>query len=228
MQENAGMSHCSHETPLETGDCCAAKESELRALATQSEVRRVLVIVLAINLAMFVAEFSAGVVARSTSLMADSVDMLGDALVYLLSLYALERSLRWRAGAALLKGLLIAAFGIGLGLEVLSKLLHGVTPQATIMSSFGAIALIANLTCLVLLYKHRDRDVNMASTFECSRNDVIANVGVLLAAAGVRFFVAGWPDVLVGCVIAALFCRSALRVIGSAWPAVSGRQAVPR
>jgi Co/Zn/Cd efflux system component len=86
------------------------------------------------------------------------------------------------------------------------------------MVLFGAIALAANLTCLALLYRFRDRDVNMSSTFECSRNDVIANIGVLLAAAGEHVFGAGWPDIVVGAIIAVLFVRSAIKVIAAAYP----------
>lgn len=201
-----------------TDDCCAAKEDEIAALGAHADIRRMLIIVLAINLAMFVAEFCAGLLARSTSLMADSVDMLGDALVYVLSLYALNRGLRWRAGAAVAKGATIAFFGVGVAIEVVLKLLHGVTPVARTMLMFGSLALAANLVCLALLYRYRKRDVNMSSTFECSRNDVIANVGVLLAAGGVRFFEAGWPDILIGAIIAALFLRSAVSVLRQAWP----------
>ena len=199
-------------------DCCAAKGDAISALAAHADVRRVLVLVLVINLAMFFIELTAGVIARSTSLMADSVDMLGDAFVYALSLYALERGPRWRAGAALAKGAIIAVFGVSVAVEVLAKLALGVTPTASVMVVFGGLALAANLACLGLLYRHRDRDVNMSSTYECSRNDVIANTGVLAAAAGVHVFHAGWPDVLVGAVIATLFFRSAIKVLREAWP----------
>lgn len=199
-------------------DCCAGKEHELVALSQIAGVKRVLQIVLAINLVMFFVEFGAGVVANSTALMADSVDMLGDALVYGLSLYALGRSLRWRAGAAVVKGGLIALFGVGVVVEVVLKTLNGVTPTAPLMAAFGAVALLANLTCLMLLYRYRDRDVNLSSTFECSRNDVIANTGVLAAAGGVFLFASGWPDILVGGVIALLFFRSAIKVLREAWP----------
>ena len=199
-------------------DCCSSKSDEIVALSSTGAVRRVLQIVLAINLAMFVAEFTAGLLARSTALMADSVDMLGDALVYILSLYVLGRSLRWRAGAALIKGIVIAAFGIWVFAEVIMKIAGGVVPTASTMGLFGGIALVANLVCLGLLYRYRNRDVNLSSTFECSRNDVIANVGVIIAAAGVAALDSFWPDVVVGTVIAALFFRSALRVLRSAWP----------
>lgn len=199
-------------------DCCADKGAELEALGRVAGVRRILQIVLVINLVMFVAEFAAGVVAQSTALMADSVDMLGDAAVYALSLYALDRSLRWRAGAALAKGVLIALFGAGILVEVAFKIVQGVTPAAPLMAAFGAVALAANLTCLLLLFRHRNRDVNLSSTFECSRNDVLANGGVLLAAGGVFALQTGWPDIVVGLMIAALFLRSAVKVLGNAWP----------
>lgn len=199
-------------------DCCSAKEQEIAALSANLGVKRVLQVVFAINLVMFVAEFTAGMLANSTALMADSVDMLGDALVYILSLYALQRSLRWRAGAAVAKGGIIAAFGIWVMIEAALKLVNGVTPAAGMMVLFGLIALVANLTCLALLYRFRHRDVNLSSTFECSRNDVIADTGVLLAAGGVYATGAAWPDILVGAVIAILFFRSAIRVLRQAWP----------
>lgn len=199
-------------------ECCSRKGEEIAAFGSTAGVRRVLQIVLAINLTMFFAEFTAGLLARSTALMADSVDMLGDALVYILSLYALGRSLRWRAGAAIVKGVVIAAFGIWVFAEVVVKIATGITPAAPIMGLVGAIALVANLICLALLYRYRNRDVNLSSTFECSRNDVIANVGVIAAAAGVAAFNSFWPDIVVGTVIAVLFFRSAVRVLRSAWP----------
>ena len=93
---------------------CCAHEGEALALARAArrrDIRRVLIIVLAINSAMFFLEFGAGLVAHSAALMADSVDMLGDAMVYGLSLYALGRSARWKAGAATAKGLFILVFG---------------------------------------------------------------------------------------------------------------------
>ena len=184
----------------------------------RERMKQVLIIVFLINLTMFLAEFGAGIVARSTALMADSIDMLGDALVYALSLYALNKSDRWRAGAAVTKGIVIGLFGVWVLGEVFLKLLHGVVPAAALMTTFGALALAANLTCLGLLYRYREEDVNMSSTFECSRNDVIANLGVLVAAGGVYAFDSPWPDIVVGSTIAILFMRSAVRVLRQAWP----------
>jgi Co/Zn/Cd efflux system component len=201
-------------------DCCSDKSRDLERLARQSDQRRVLLLVLAINAAMFFIEFGAGVIAGSAALMADSVDMLGDALVYSLSLYAIARSARWKGGAALAKGGFILLFGIGVLIEIAIKISTGVPPRSTLMLGFATLALIANLACLGLLRQFRAQDVNMASTFECSRNDVIANLGVIAAATAVALSGSPWPDILVAVVIAAVFLRSAVRVIGAALPAL--------
>jgi len=206
-------------------DCCASKGNELERLARQAGQRRVLVIVLAINAVMFVAEFAAGLIAGSSALMADSIDMLGDSLVYGLSLYALDRSERWKGGAALAKGIFILGFGIAVLIEIAIKIATGVPPASRLMLATGAVALIANLACLRLLWRFRAQDVNMASTFECSRNDVIANVGVLIAAGAVMATGSAWPDIAIATIIAALFLRSAVGVIRNAWPVATGRTA---
>ena len=200
--------------------CCAGKGKELERLARQAEQRRVLQMVLAINAAMFVAEFSAGAIAGSAALMADSVDMLGDALVYGLSIYALSRSERWKGGAALAKGIFILAFGVGIAIDIVTKIQSDIPPSSTLMLVFGSIALAANLTCLRLLWRFRRQDVNMASTFECSRNDVISNVGVLAAAGAVALTASPWPDLIIGALIAVLFLRSAFQVIRASIPVV--------
>jgi Co/Zn/Cd efflux system component len=208
-------------------DCCAAKGCELERMAGETRQRRVLMAVLVVNAAMFVVEFGAGVAAGSAALMADSVDMLGDAFVYALSLYALARGARWKAGAALAKGGFILAFGLGVLVEVAIKLATNVPPSSPVMLEVGGLALVANLSCLALLWRCRSHDVNMSSSFECSRNDVIANLGVLAAAGAVALLRSAWPDILVGTAIAALFLRSALRVLHSAWPEFSRPPAAP-
>lgn len=198
--------------------CCASKGQELEKLARQADQRRVLVTVMVINALMFVLEFGAGIVAGSTALMADATDMLGDALVYGVSIYAIARSARWKAGAAMFKGVFILALGVGIVLNVMAKVQSGIPPSSTLMLLFGGLALVANLACLRLLWRFRSHDVNMASTFECSRNDVISNVGVLVAAGAVALLASPWPDILIGSAMAVLFLRSSLRVITEAAP----------
>ena len=198
--------------------CCHAKGEDLAQMARRRDIRRVLIIVLAINSAMFVLEFTAGIIAHSAALMADSMDMLGDALVYAVSLYALDRSARWRAGAALFKGGFILFLGLGVIYQIAVKMLFGVPPSSILMLVFGGLALVANLACLRLLWRFRADNVNLSSTFECSRNDVIANSGVIAAAGGVALLDSPWPDIAVAVVIAFLFLKSAFRVTAEAWP----------
>lgn len=178
--------------------------------------RRVLQIVLWLNAVMFLAEFGAGLAAHSTALFADSVDMLGDAVVYGFSLYAIARGTVWRARVALLKGLVMAAFAVGVLMEVTHKLVAGVVPTADVMSIVGLLALAANALCLILLSRHRGDDMNMQSAWLCSRNDVIANGSVLFAAGGVALTRSGWPDIVVGLAIAGMFASSAMGVIRDA------------
>ena len=191
---------------------------ELERLAQQAEQRQMLSTVLAINAVMFVVEFGGGLWAGSAALMADSVDMLGDALVYALSLYALSRSDRWKAGAAVFKGVFILLFGLGVIVEIAAKIAYGVPPASGLMLAFGTLALAANLFCLRLLWRYRKQDVNMSSTFECSRNDVISNTGVIVAAGMVWLLASPWPDIAVAAVIAVLFLRSAVSVLREAVP----------
>jgi Co/Zn/Cd efflux system component len=191
-------------------DCCETP----RAVAEQQ--RRVLQIVLAVNAAMFVLEFVAGLAASSTALLADSVDMLGDAIVYGFSLYVVGRGPVWQARGARLKGAIMAAFGVGVLADAVLKLLRGVVPSAEVMSGVGVLALAANACVLALLWRRRDDDVNMRSVWLCSRNDVLANGGVLAAAGGVALTGSGWPDLLVGLAIAALFTGSAIEVFRAA------------
>ena len=132
-------------------DCCSKKGNTIAALGREAEQRCVLILVMVINLFMFVAEFGGGVLARSSALMADSVDMLGDAVVYALSLYALSRGPRWEAGAALAKGGIILVFGIAMAVEIVDKIVNGVPPSSTLMLAFSSAALFANLTCLAML-----------------------------------------------------------------------------
>lgn len=190
-------------------ECCSVK-------TVSAQQRSVFRIVLLINVSMFLLEAAAGVLAYSTALLADSVDMLGDAIVYGFSLYVIGRGAVWQARAAFLKGTIMAAFGLGVLAQVVFKILHGIVPAAEIMGLVGFMALVANLLCLMLLWQRRGDDINMRSAWLCSRNDVIGNVGVLLGALAVRLTQSPWPDIIVGLLIAAVFSRSAISVIRDA------------
>lgn len=195
--------------------CCESKSDEIAALRARQG--SVLVVVLVVNLTMFFVEFVSGWLARSTALLGDSLDMLGDASIYAVTLYALHRSERARAGVALLKGAAMALLGLLVIVEAVRKTMLGIVPDAGWMGVVGMIALAANTLCFAMLYRHRSDDLNMRSTWLCSRNDLIANGSVLGAAALVTLTGTLWPDVLVGVGIALLFLHSARQVLREAW-----------
>ena len=195
-------------------DCCDNATSEINKL--QARQSKTLKAVLGINLGMFLVEFVAGLMAASTVLIADSLDMLGDALAYGISLFVVSRHDGWKAVSALIKGGIMALFGLFVLGQAAYKLFHPMTPQFETIGLVGLLALVANAACLLLLWRHRAEDVNMRSVWLCSRNDIIANVSVLLAALGVWLSNSQWPDLLVGLGIAALFLRSAFHVFKDA------------
>jgi Co/Zn/Cd efflux system component len=195
--------------------CCETKADEISVL--RGKHKSVLTILLAINAFLFVVEAAAGLLANSTALLADSLDMLGDSLVYGFSLYVLWRGAAWKAKAALLKGAIMAVFGVGVLFGAVYKMLAGVVPIAETMGIIGSLVLVGNGICFLLLFRHRSDDLNMRSTWLCSRNDIIANLSVLVAAAGVTIFNSGWPDILVGAAIAALFLKSALTMLAESF-----------
>jgi Co/Zn/Cd efflux system component len=178
--------------------------------------RRVLWIVLAINAVMFVIEIGAGFAAGSASLQADALDFLGDAGNYVISLAVLGMALRYRATAALVKGLTMGAFGIWAIGTVIWHSVMGTVPEAITMGVVGFAALAANAACFGLLYAYRDGDANMQSVWICTRNDVLSNLAVLLAALGVFGTGTGWPDLIVATIMASLALQGAWIVVGQA------------
>jgi cation diffusion facilitator family transporter len=191
--------------------CCEAKAEELTAL--RGEHKKVLTIVLVINAVLFIVEAAAGLLAHSTALLADSLDMFGDSLVYGFSLYVLWQSVEWKAVAAMVKGTVMALFGVGVLIEAIYKIAAGVVPVAETIGVIGFVVLLGNGLCFLLLFRHRSDDLNMRSTWLCSRNDIIANLAVLVAAGGVALWGSVWPDVVVGGIIALLFLRTARTVL---------------
>ncbi len=191
--------------------CCEAKSVELDKLRLRQG--NVLKAVLIINALMFLIELGGGLMAKSSALLADSLDMFGDATVYAFSLYVLNKNQLWRARAGLLKGIIMALFGFGILVHLIYRIAVGTTPIAGTMGLIASLALFANLWCLYLLYTHRQDDINMKSTWICSRNDIIANCGVLLATYLVAKTGSAWPDWIAGATISILFLTSSFGVI---------------
>lgn len=195
--------------------CCEDKACAIDALRERQSAT--LKIVLAINVVMFVVELASGLLARSTALMSDALDNLGDAATYGLSLYAVARGARAKAKVAMFKGGLILLAGLFVLGQVVYRLLVPAQPIFEVMGAISLLALAANATCLALLWKHRREDVNMSSVWECSRNDIASNVAVFCAAAAVWLTESRWPDLIVGGLLALWFLRSAARVLADGW-----------
>ncbi len=196
-----------------SAECCNSVHDPHRG---NPAYRRVLWAVLLLNAAMFLAEIGAGVLAGSAALQADALDFLGDAANYGISLFVVGMALRYRALAALAKGGSMAAFGLWVIGSVVWHALHGTLPNAFTMGVVGVAALAANIASFALLWAYRTGDANMRSAWICTRNDVLGNFAVLLAALGVFGTGTGWPDVIVAAVMASLALQGAWRVIRDA------------
>lgn len=192
--------------------CCNHGHEHANAAANSPAYKRILWIALAVNLTMFVVEIGAGLAASSVSLLADSLDFLGDAGNYGISLFVLGMAIQWRARASLLKAASMGAFGLWVAFTTINHALAGTVPEAPVMGVVGALALAANFGVALLLYRWREGDSNMRSVWICTRNDAIGNVAVLVAAAGVFGSGTGWPDYLVAAIMSGLALVGAFQV----------------
>lgn len=195
--------------------CCGCGKT-VDVARLQNEQRRVLGIVLAINLATFVAMVVAAWWSHSSALLSGSLDNLGDAATYALSLAVVGASAVAKARVALFKGLLILGAAVAVAVQILWRLDHPAVPLFDTMGIAALLNLAANAACLCLLAPHRHGDINLASAWECSRNDIVEGVAVLVAAALVWLFGAGWPDLLVASAVLVMFLRSSGRVLRAA------------
>jgi Co/Zn/Cd efflux system component len=194
--------------------CCNHGDPE--AGARQGRYRIVLWVALLINFMMFAIEIVAGLRGGSASLLADSLDFLGDAANYGISLFVLGMSLSARARASIAKAATMAAFGLWVLGLALWHLISGAVPSAPTMGIVGASALAANAVVALLLFTYRQGDSNMHSVWLCTRNDVLGNIAVLLAALGVLSTHTGWPDLVVAVVMAMLALTSTARILRQA------------
>lgn len=192
--------------------CCSSPADD----GNDPSYRRVLWIALAVNAAMFVVEVSAGALAGSAALLADAVDFLGDAANYGVSLAVLALAPVWRSKVALIKGYTMGAFGLFVLGKTAWNAAAGVTPEPLTMGAVALLALAANVSVAVMLYKYRGGDANMRSVWLCSRNDAIGNFAVMFAALGVFGTGSGWPDFAVAAALGLLALLSAHTVVTTA------------
>ncbi len=195
-------------------DCCSTGCSTARVPSPR--FRHVLWVALGLNVTMFAVEVASGMKAGSISLLADAVDFAGDAANYAISLAVLSMGLAWRARAALVKGLSMAAFGLFVLEQAAWHALTGSPPEPITMGAVGLLALAVNASVAGMLYAFRDGDADMRSVWLCSRNDAIGNLAVMLAALGVLGTGGAWPDLVVAAIMGSLALSSGATVVGRA------------
>lgn len=197
-------------------ECCGCGQA-IDVAALQARQRRVLKIVLAINAATFAMMVGAAWYSRSSSLLSGALDNLGDALTYALSLAVVGAGAAAKARVSFFKGLLILAAALAVAVQILWRLANPAVPLFEGMGVAALLNLAANAICLRLLTPYRQGDVNLASAWECARNDIFEGFAVLAAAGLVGVFGAGWPDLLVAAALLVMFLRSAARVLDASW-----------
>ena len=178
--------------------------------------RKTLIILLLINAFMFVTELVLGWIAQSTGLIADSLDMLADAAVYGISLYAVGKGVLQQARSAQVSGMLQVTLGFGVLFEVIRRLIFGSEPQSLLIMTVGFVALFANIACLMLISKHRDGGVHMRASWIFSTNDVIANLGVIISGVLVALLGSRYPDLIVGTIISLIVIRGGITILKDA------------
>jgi len=178
--------------------------------------KKVLLILLAVNAFMFVFELAVGWYAESTGLIADSMDMLADAIVYSIGLYAIGKSARHKTRAAATSGWFQAALGVLILADILRRIIYGSEPVSLLMMGMGVLALMANVYCLTLIQEHKEGEVHMRASWIFSKNDVIANSGVILGGLLVWLLDSRWPDLIIGSLIAVIILNGARHIIKDA------------
>ncbi len=178
--------------------------------------KRVLYWLLAINATMFFVEISLGWIAESTAVIADSIDMLADAIVYSIGLYAVGRATSDKAKAAMISGYFQATLGSLILIDILRRIIYGSEPVSSLMMGVGVAALLANVICLMLIHKHKDGEVHMRASWIFSTNDVIANLGVIIGGLLVWWLDSRWPDIIIGIFISIVILRGARLILSEA------------
>jgi Co/Zn/Cd efflux system component len=206
-------------------DCCASACGSKNTL-NDPRWRKVLWVALSLNAVMFAFEIVAGMLSHSRSLQADALDFLGDSANYAISLGVASLTLQWRARSALIKGVTIFVFGLGVLGSALWGLVHGTTPDPYAMGAVGLLALLVNVTVALMLYRYRTGDANMRSVWICSRNDAINNLLVIGAGLAVLWSGSGIPDLIVAFMMAALGISGGWQIVRQSMQELRGRDAL--
>jgi Co/Zn/Cd efflux system component len=178
-----------------------------------NEQSRILITLLGINALMFFIEITLGIFSESAALIADSLDMLADATVYGIGLYAVGRTSRVKIKAAHLSGVFQIILGTSVIFDVLRRLIWGSDPESFLIISIGIMALVANVICLRLISKHRDGEVHMRASWIFSKNDVIANLGIIISGGLVYLLDSRFPDLIIGIIISIIVIHGGIQII---------------
>ncbi len=180
------------------------------------EESRILIILISINASMFFIEITLGIMSESTALIADSLDMLADATVYAIGLYAVGREARVKIKAAHISGIFQIILGAAVLIDVMRRAIAGSEPESFLMIYVGIAALIANTVCLQLISKHKEGEVHMRASWIFSKNDVIANIGIILGGVLVYLLDSRFPDLVIGFAIAIIVIRGGIHIVKDA------------
>jgi Co/Zn/Cd efflux system component len=192
-----------------------------------NEQKTILYWLLGINAAMFVLELGVGWYAQSTGLIADSLDMLADAIVYGIGLYAVGKAMTAKAKAALISGYFQLILALLILIDIIRRVAFGSEPTSALMMGMGLLALAANVTCLLLIQRHRHGEVHMRASWIFSTNDVLANLGVIISGALVAWMGSRWPDLVIGSLIVILILRGAWLILADAKRELKAHAAPP-
>lgn len=198
-----------------SNNCCNNKLTLNKG--SHLRIKKILWTVFVINLGMFFIEIVTGIFAKSSSLTADSLDMLLDAFVYGLSLYVLKQNHQAKARASLFKGISMFLLGLYVVIESVFKIYHPIIPNGATISIIGILALVANVISFALLWNHKNGDINMKSAWICSRNDIANNTVVIIAGMLVLYFNSMWPDIIIGLGMSLIVVQSSLQIIRESW-----------
>lgn len=199
-------------------DTCCDIDKITKDPVRQEALRAVLWVALLINLSMFIVEFAGGIFAQSNALLADSADMFSDAFVYGVSLWVLAENHHIKARVSLAKGVLMGILSLFVLGEAVYRILVPSLPEAGIIYTLGIIALIANIGTMLLLIRFRNEDINIKSTWLCTRNDVLGNTAVIAGGFSVLYFGSMWPDIIIGVSIALIVLWSSVGIVRDSIP----------
>ncbi len=208
--QSLGLGASLQETVAADPEAIKSAEKSVASARQESGTLRWL---LGINALLFVVEMTAGLIAQSAGLIGESLDNFADAAVYGLALYAVGHTVKMQLRAAHLAGVLQLILALGVLVEVVRRFVFGSEPESLMMIVIAFVALIANTSCLLLISKHREGGAHMKASWIFSANDVVINIGVIIAGALVAWTGSNYPDLIIGGITGIIVLNGARRIL---------------